>query len=113
MIHLFEIRLALAFRFRNSILKLMRGPPNQFFQCQDLKQVKLATPSRFDLSHLHKHKFKHASKKLLSLILWLYGYIVYRYTWLGNQKILIIDVSRDYLKKTMHNLFTFRRCSVK
>ena len=36
--------------------------------------------------------------------------IVYRNTWLGNWKILIIDlivnIILDYLKKTVHNVFT-------
>ena len=36
--------------------------------------------------------------------------IVYRNTWLGNWKLLIIDLivnlNLDYLKKTVHNLFT-------
>ena len=37
------------------------------------------------------------------------SYIVYRNTWLGNEKLLIIDfivsIDLDYLKKTVHNLF--------
>ena len=36
--------------------------------------------------------------------------IVYRNTWLGNQKLLIVDlivnIILDYLKKTVHNVFT-------
>ena len=36
--------------------------------------------------------------------------IVYRNTWLGNQKLLIIDlvvnINLDSVKKTVHNLFT-------
>ena len=37
------------------------------------------------------------------------SYIVYKNTWLGNKKHLIIDfivsIDLDYLKKTVHNLF--------
>ena len=36
--------------------------------------------------------------------------IAYRDTWLGNKKLLITDlivnINLDYLKKTVHNLFT-------
>ena len=43
-------------------------------------------------------------------LLMLGGNIVYRNTWLGNQKLLIFDlivnIILDYLKKTVHNVFT-------
>ena len=40
----------------------------------------------------------------------LFGIIVYRNSWLGNYKLLIIDlivsIILDYLGKTLHKLFT-------
>ena len=50
---------------------------------------------------LHDYEYKISFVNLI---------IVYRKTWLGNQKILIIDlivnIILDYLKKTVHNAFT-------
>ena len=52
-----------------------------------------------------------SSENLMPLnLLMLGGNIVYRNTWLGNQKLLIFDpivnIILDYLKKTVHNVFT-------
>ena len=44
--------------FKN-ILKFFRPKPNSFFNCRNLKGIRLITRLRLELSHLHEHKFKY------------------------------------------------------
>ena len=44
--------------FKNNILKFIRPKPNSFFNCCSLKEIRLITRLRLELSHLREHKFK-------------------------------------------------------
>ena len=40
--------------------KFIRTKPNNIFDCHNLKEIKLTTGLRRDLSHLRKHNFKNS-----------------------------------------------------
>ena len=44
--------------FKNNILEFIRPKPNSFFNCCNLKRIRLITRLRLELSHLREHKFK-------------------------------------------------------
>ena len=52
--------------FENNILKLIRLKPNSFFNCCDLKGIRLITRLRLELSHLREHKFKYNFQNCLN-----------------------------------------------
>ena len=52
--------------FKNNILKFIRPKPNSFFSCCNLKEIKLITRLRLELSHLHEHKYKYNSQNCLN-----------------------------------------------
>ena len=45
--------------FKNNILKFIRPKPDSFFNCYNLKGIRLITRLRLELSHLCEHKFKY------------------------------------------------------
>ena len=45
--------------FKNNILKFIRSKPNSFFQCCNLKAIRLITRVRLELSHLREHNFRY------------------------------------------------------
>ena len=67
MIHLFKIRLAVAY-LKNVNLKLIRTPAYEIFQCQDLKVAKLVTSLRLGLSYLCEHNFKGCFQDAFNII---------------------------------------------
>ena len=52
--------------FKNNILKFSRPKPNSFFQCCNLKGIRLITRLRLELSHLREHKFKYNFQNCLN-----------------------------------------------
>ena len=52
--------------FKNNILKFIRPKPNSFFNCYNLKGIRLITQLRLELSHLHDHKFKYNFQNCLN-----------------------------------------------
>ena len=52
--------------FRNNILKFIRPKPNSFFNCCNLKGIRLITRLRLELSHLREHKFKYSFQNYLN-----------------------------------------------
>ena len=45
--------------FKNNVLKFIRPKPNSFFNCCNLKGIRLITRLRLELGHLREHKFKY------------------------------------------------------
>ena len=45
--------------FKNNILKFIRPKPNSFFNCCNLKGMRLITRLRLELGHLREHYFKY------------------------------------------------------
>ena len=43
--------------FKNNILKFIRLKPNSFFNCFNLKGIRVITRLRLELSHVHEHEF--------------------------------------------------------
>ena len=54
--------------FKNNILKFFRPTPNNVFNCENHRGIKLVTKLRVDPSHLHEQKFKHSFQDTLSPI---------------------------------------------
>ena len=52
--------------FKNNILKFIRPKPNSFFNCCNLKGIRLITRLRLELSHLREHKFKYNFQNCLN-----------------------------------------------
>ena len=52
--------------FENNILKFIRPTPKTVFNCKNHRGIKLITPVRVGLSHLHWHKFKHCFQDTLN-----------------------------------------------
>ena len=52
--------------FKNNILKFFRPKPNSFFNCCNLKGIRLITLLRLELSHLREHKFKYNFQNCLN-----------------------------------------------
>ena len=52
--------------FKNNILKFIRLKPNSFFNCSNLKGIRLITRLRLELSHLREHKFKYNFQNCLN-----------------------------------------------
>ena len=52
--------------FKNKIFKFIRPKPNSFFNCCNLKGIRLITRLRLELSHLRKHKFKYNMQNCLN-----------------------------------------------
>ena len=52
--------------FKNNILKFIRPKPNSFFNCCNLKGIRLITRLRLELSHLSEHKFKYNFRNCLN-----------------------------------------------
>ena len=52
--------------FKNNILKFIRPKPNIFFNCCNLKGIRLITRLRLELSHLREHKFKYNFQNCLN-----------------------------------------------
>ena len=52
--------------FKNNILKFIRPKPNNFFNCCNLKGIRLITRLRLELSHLREHKFKYNFQNCLN-----------------------------------------------
>ena len=52
--------------FKNNILNFIRPKPNSFFNCCNLKGIRLITRLRLDLSHLREHKFKYNFQNCLN-----------------------------------------------
>ena len=52
--------------FKNNIPKCIRPKANCFFNCCNLKGIKLITRLRLELSHLREHKFKHNFQNCLN-----------------------------------------------
>ena len=52
--------------FKNNILKFIRPKPNGFFNCCNLKGIRLITRLRLELSHLREHKFKYNFQNCLN-----------------------------------------------
>ena len=50
--------------FKNDILKFIRPKPNSFFNCSNLKGIRLIT--RLESSHLREHKFKYNFQNCLN-----------------------------------------------
>ena len=46
--------------FKEKILNFTRPSPNSFFDCHNLKEIKLIAKLRLGLNHLGEHKFKHS-----------------------------------------------------
>ena len=46
--------------FKEKICNFIQPSPNSFFDCHNLKGIKLITRLRLGLSHLREHKFKHS-----------------------------------------------------
>ena len=51
--------------FKNNILKFIKPKPSSFFNCCNLKGIKLITQLRLQLSHLREHKFPKLFKSTL------------------------------------------------
>ena len=45
--------------FKNNILNFIRSKPNNFFNCCNLKRIRLITRLLLELSHLREHKFQY------------------------------------------------------
>ena len=54
--------------FKNSILKFIRPSPNNVFNCNNHKGIRLITRLRVGMSHLREHKFKHNFQDCLNPI---------------------------------------------
>ena len=52
--------------FKNIILKFIRPQKNSFFNCCNLKGIRLITQLRLELSHLREHKFKYNFQNCLN-----------------------------------------------
>ena len=52
--------------FKNNILKFIRPKPNSFFNCCNLKGIRLITWLRLELSHLREHKFNYNFQNCLN-----------------------------------------------
>ena len=52
--------------FKNNILKFIRPKSNSFFNCCNLKGIRLITRLRLELSHLREHKFKYNFQNCLN-----------------------------------------------
>ena len=52
--------------FKNNILKFLRPKPNSFFNCCNLKEIRLITRLRLEVSHLCEHKFKYNFQNCLN-----------------------------------------------
>ena len=52
--------------FKNNILKFIRPKPSSFFNCCNLKEIRLITGLRLELSHLREHKFKYNFQNCLN-----------------------------------------------
>ena len=52
--------------FKNNVLKFIRPKPNSFFNCCNLKGIRLITRLRLELSHLREHKFKYNFQNCLN-----------------------------------------------
>ena len=52
--------------FKNNVLKFIRPKPNSFFNCCNLKGIRLITRLRLELSHLSEHKFKYNFRNCLN-----------------------------------------------
>ena len=52
--------------FKNNILKFIRPKPNSFFNCYNLKGIRLITQLRLELSHLREQKFKYNFQNCLN-----------------------------------------------
>ena len=52
--------------FKNNFLKFIRPEPNSFFNCCNLKGIRLITRLRLELSHLSEDKFKYNFRNCLN-----------------------------------------------
>ena len=52
--------------FKNDNVKFIRPKPNSFFNCCNLKGIRLITRLRLELSHLREHKFKYNFQNCLN-----------------------------------------------
>ena len=52
--------------FKNNVLKFIRPKPNSSFNCCNLKEIRLITRLRLELSHLREHKFKYNFQNCLN-----------------------------------------------
>ena len=52
--------------FKNNILKFIRPKPKSFFNCCNLKGIRLIIRLRLELSHLREHKFKYNFQNCLN-----------------------------------------------
>ena len=52
--------------FKNNILKFIRPKPNSFFNCCNLKGIRLITWLRPELSHIREHKFQNNFQNCLN-----------------------------------------------
>ena len=52
--------------FKNKILQFIKATLNSFFNCHNLRGIKLVTRLRTGFSHLLEHKFKHSFQNSLS-----------------------------------------------
>ena len=111
--------------FKNNVLKFIRPTPNNVFNCENNRGIKLITRLRVGFSHLRKHKFKHSFQDTLKPT-WSCGfdvestfnYILHcpvyndeRHTLLSlikNIDCRLLDVNETVLIKT----FLFGNCSV-
>ena len=111
--------------FKNNVLKFIRPTPNNVFNCENNRGIKLITRLRVGFSHLRKHKFKHSFQDTLKPT-WSCGFDVEstfnyslhcpvyndeRHTLLSLIKIIdcrLLDVTETVLIKT----FLFGNCSV-
>ena len=58
----------IVFTLDKKILQFIRPTLNSFFNCHNLKEIKLVTRLRTCLSHLHENKFKHSFQDSLNPI---------------------------------------------
>ena len=54
--------------FKNIMLKFIRTKPDRFFNCSNLKGIRLITGLRLALNHLRDHKFKNNFQNCLNLL---------------------------------------------